>query len=224
MGVNRRGSPRPAVAQGKLPRNYRNHVGRLEEASVSRFEIPSPHVYGVSQGALFRASRTAGRREDLGNLSGYVQGLRLDATHVYAMQNGTILRVPKTGGTLEVLSTGATGEAGFDLSGDHVYFGTPRGLERVRKTGGFKSLVLSHAQLGDTGFTRLAIQGREAAMFIHPATGGARIVRVDLQTLARQDLLTLPTNAVPQAVVISPRGYAVSTYDQTKLQLRDCCP
>ena len=150
--------------------------------------------------------------------------IQLDATHVYAMQNGTILRVPKTGGTLEVLSTGATGEAGFDLAGDHVYFGTPRGLERVRKTGGFKSLVLSHAQLGDTGFTRLAIQGREAAMFIHPATGGARIVRVDLQTLARQDLLTLPTNAVPQAVVISPRGYAVSTYDQTKLQLRDCCP
>jgi hypothetical protein len=71
-----------------------------------------------------------------------------------------------------------------------VYFGTPRGLERVRKTGGFKSLVLSHAQLGDTGFTRLAIQGREAAMFIHPATGGDRIVRVDL--------LTLPTNAVVQ--------------------------
>lgn len=187
-------------------------------------QLDATHVYGVNQGTLFRMLRNGGQREDLGILSLYVQGLRLDATHVYAMRNGTLLRIPKTGGTFEVLATGATGEAGFDLSGDHVYFGTARGLERVHKTGGFKSLVLSHTQLGDTGFTRLAIQGREAAMFIHPATGGDRIVRVDLQTLARQDVLTLPTNATPQAVVISPRGYAVSTYDQTKLQLRDCCP
>jgi hypothetical protein len=186
--------------------------------------LDATFVYGLSQGTLFRVARAGGSREDLATLGSYVQATRLDATHVYVMRNGTLLRVPKTGGTLEVLATGATGEAGFDLSGDHVYFGTPRGLERVRKTGGFKSLVLSHAQLGDTGFTQLTMQGREAAMFIHPATGGDRIVRVDLQTLARQDVLTLPTNATPQAVVISPRGYAVSTYDQTKLQLRDCCP
>jgi hypothetical protein len=62
-------------------------------------------------------------------------------------------------------------------------------------------------------------------VFVVSAPGGAdRLVRLDLQTLARENVLTLPTNSTRWGVTISPKGYALGSYEQTRFQLRDCCP
>jgi|GEM_PF-3932157 hypothetical protein len=186
--------------------------------------VDATHLYAHSAEGIFRVPRAGGAREVLLPFSNFISGLRLDDTSIYVMRNNTLLKLPKSGGAPTVLASGLIGESGFDLGDGHAYFVTVRGLERVRLTGGFKSLVLTTAQLGEEQLSQVHVQGREV-VFVVSAPGGAdRLVRLDLQTLARENVLTLPTNSTRWGVTISPKGYALGSYEQTRFQLRDCCP
>ncbi|MFZ5438579.1 MAG: hypothetical protein ACOZQL_01155 [Myxococcota bacterium] len=194
--------------------------------SAPMLGVDTTHVFVVdSTRGVGRVERAGGAWQQLLPSSLFVDGLRLDATHLYVSRNNELLRVPKGGGTVEVLARGLVGEAGFDLLGGHAYFLTARGLERVAVGGGFKSLVLTHEELGATRVSHLTMQGREL-VFASFRAGDAdyKLERLELETRARETLLTLPTTRSLSGVVITDEGVALGGYEGSSYRARNCCP
>jgi hypothetical protein len=200
------------------------HTSRTPGAPMLAIDATHAFVVDSSRG-VGRVERAGGTWQQLLPSSRSVDGIRLDATHLYVSRNNELLRVPKGGGAVEVLARGLLGDAGFDLDHGYAYFLTARGLERVATDGGFKSLVLTHDELGVTRLSHLAVQGREL-VFVSFRTGDAdsRLERLDLSTRARETLLTVPTASSLSGVVITPDGVALGGYTGSAFRVRNCCP
>lgn len=180
--------------------------------------LDATHAYFASNDGLSRVAKTGGAAETLSTFTDATQ-LQLDDTHVYWLSKGVLLRVAKTGGTPELLAQDFAFEAGYGLSGAHVYFLTARGLERRRKDGtGFHTLVLAADKLAGLAIERLAVQVSDLLV----TTADGALWRLALAGGAREKVLELGPGHGPQSTLVDAKGYALSSWEDTRWRERGC--
>lgn len=189
--------------------------------------LDATHAYFASSDGVRRLLKSGGTAQTISTFTDAVQ-LQLDETHVYWLSSGRLLRVAKTGGTPEQLAEDFVFEVGYGLSGAHVYFLTARGLERTKKDGtGFKTLVLGADKLAGLPIERISVQVGDLLVTTSSTTAirtGA-LWRIKLKDGTREKVLELGTGHSPAGHVVDAKGFALSSWEDTRWRERGCsCP
>lgn len=211
--------------QGNAERPVASGV-RYWSADEPAAALDATHVYYLATDGVRRVAKTGGTSELVVTDTAANQ-LRLDDTHVYFVSSGKLKRAPKGGGGAVVLAEDFAFEPGYSVAGSHVYFLTARGLERVRKTGdGFKTLVLAADKLADLPLHRMAVQGSDLLVSTAELSSSAGALwRLKLSDGSREKLLQLGAGHSPASVLVDAKGFALSSWQDTRWRERGCsCP